>query len=316
MKVLVTGAAGFIGSTLCEKLTENNIHCVGIDKLTNYYDVSLKRSNLKSLKSNDKFSFHESDVMSEKTIGEIKNADVIFHLSAQPGVFKSWGKDFQIYVRENIEVTQFILEILKDYPEKKLVFASSSSVYGKTNTYPMREDNILRPISPYGLTKLACERLLDLYSISYGLKYLSLRFFTVFGPRQRADMAFHKFFKSVIKNEPINIYGNGEQIRDFTYVAAVVDFLYKLIDNDKWNYEVNVGGGASISVNEVLNMIFEITGKETKVNYIAHQKGDMKKTLADISLARDGFNYSPEFSLFEGLKKEWEWIQTIYKVDR
>lgn len=317
MKILITGVAGFIGSNLARLLLNNRLNIIGIDKLTSYYDIKQKRNNLADLQKYENFSFYENDIQSEITIKLIEESDLIVHLAAQPGVFKSWGKDFNVYVNENILATQFILEILKKYPEKKLIFASSSSVYGNTNQYPMEEKNILNPISPYGLTKLTCEKMLELYHFNYGINYLALRFFTVFGPSQRPDMAFHKFFKAIIDKTPISIYGDGKQERDFTYIGDIINFILNLIKTDHdWNASINVGGGHIINVNEVIDLIFKITNLKTNVTHIEDQKGDMRKTYANIELAKNKFNYKPQYSLEEGLKLQWEWIEKYYSLNK
>ncbi len=316
MKVLITGVAGFIGSNLCKKLLNAGIKCSGIDKLTDYYDIKQKRYNLKPLLGNSNFTFYEKDILKYDPDDLIKKNDFIIHLAAQSGVFKSWGKNFNIYVNNNLLTTQLLLETLIKYPKKKLIFASSSSIYGNTNKYPMREDNLLNPISPYGLTKLSCEKMIELYNYSYGINYLSLRFFTVYGPAQRPDMAFHKFFKSIVDHKPIYIYGDGNQVRDFTFVEDVTDFIkYLIISNTKWNYSLNVGGGHKITVNEVIDLIFSITGQFTILKHTEDQKGDMRVTHSDITLARQKFSYNPKYNIEQGLKEEWEWIQNYYSAN-
>ena len=177
----------------------------------------------------------------------------------------------------------------------------------------MLEKNVLNPISPYGLTKLSCEKMLELYNFNYGINYLALRFFTVFGPAQRPDMAFHKFFKAIIDQTPISIYGDGKQERDFTYVGDIINFILKLINSEHdWNASINVGGGHIINVNDAIDLIFKIADKTTEIKHIEDQKGDMRKTYANIELAKNKFNYKPEFSLEEGLTKEWAWIKSFY----
>ncbi len=312
MRITITGAAGFIGSNLCLKMLKDGVQCTGIDKLTDYYNIDQKRANLEPLLKFPNFTFFEKDLREEELKKEFSDTDAVLHFAAQPGVFRSWGENFDVYVENNIKATQYILEILKNRPQIPLIFSSSSSVYGDTDKYPMREDNILRPISPYGLTKESCEKLIELYNLNFGVKFLNLRYFTVFGPSQRPDMAFHKFFHAILKSEPINIYGDGKQIRDFTYVDDVTDFIILLLKKGEWNDTLNIGGGNHISVNEVLEIIFAVSGKRTELKRTGEEKGDMKKTIADISKAKK-YGYDPRHSLREGLQNEWEWAERFYR---
>ncbi len=312
MRVLITGVAGFIGSNLAGKFLSSGHSVIGIDKFSDYYSRAQKEFNLSKLISHREFNLIETDLMWAGLEEALKNSDIIFHLAAQPGVLHSWGENFNIYVRNNILATQYLLEILKYHPEKPLIFASSSSVYGNTDHIPMNEKNILNPISPYGLTKLTCEKLLELYHGAWGIKYLCLRFFTVFGPGQRPDMAIHKFLKAALHKEKISIYGDGEQRRDFTYIETLTDFLLGIIDNKKWGITLNVGGGKYITVNEAVSMISSIVGKKMDVQYIEKQKGDMKETLADIDRATELFDYAPSFNIEDGIVSQWEWIKSFY----
>ncbi|MCK4648265.1 NAD-dependent epimerase/dehydratase family protein, partial [bacterium] len=226
MRVLVTGVAGFIGSHLAEGLLKLDCEVKGIDSFTDYYSRKIKENNLKNLKENKNFFFQEGDLLELDLEKVLEGIDYLFHEAAQPGVRKSWGKNFEHYIRNNITVTQRLLEEAKGLHLKKVVLASSSSVYGES-PLPTKEDNVLRPISPYGVTKLASENLGYLYYKSFKVPIIILRYFTVYGPGQRPDMAFHRFIKATLNNEEITIYGDGNQTRDFTYVSDAVEATIK-----------------------------------------------------------------------------------------
>lgn len=310
MKVLITGAAGFIGSSLAERLVKEGFEVVGIDCFTDYYPRSLKENNLEWLNQQKNFTFYESDLLTCNLDQLVKPSPslIIFHLAAQAGVRASWGSDFEIYTRNNIQVTQRLLEWAKQKNIKKFVYASSSSVYGDCEELPEKEESILKPISPYGVTKLAGENLCYLYWKNYGIPTVSLRFFTVYGPRQRPDMAFNKFINSVINDEEIEIYGDGNQTRDFTYIGDIVEG--NLLALDSPNGEVfNIGGGKRITVNRVIEILEKLINKKAKVKYIERQKGDVKDTFASITKVRNVLNYIPKMDFASGLQKEIEWLQ-------
>jgi UDP-glucose 4-epimerase len=309
MKALVTGGAGFIGSHLAEGLLKLGWKVRGIDSFTDYYAREIKENNLKNLKENKNFSFQEEDLLHLDLGKALEGIDYLFHLAAQPGVRKSWGRNFEIYIRNNITVTQRLLEEVKEFPLKKFILASSSSVYGES-PLPMRENNVLKPISPYGVTKLASENLGYLYYKSYKMPVIILRYFTVYGPRQRPDMAFHRFIEAILNNEEITIYGDGNQTRDFTYISDVVEATIKAARSEITGEIINIGGGAQVTVNETLKILEEITKKKAKVKYIEKQKGDMLHTFADISKAKRLLNYQPKVKLREGLEKEVAWLAT------
>ncbi|MBU4310793.1 GDP-mannose 4,6-dehydratase [bacterium] len=309
MKALVTGVAGFIGSHLAEGLLKLGWGVKGIDSFTDYYSRKIKEDNLRNLKGDKGFSFQEGDLLELNLKKDLEEIDYLFHLAAQPGVRKSWGKNFEYYIRNNITVTQRLLEKAKGLPLKKVVLASSSSVYGES-PLPMKEDNVLRPISPYGVTKLASEKLGYLYYRSYKAPVIILRYFTVYGSRQRPDMALHRFIKAILNNEEITIYGDGNQTRDFTYVSDTVEATIKAAQCEAGGEIINIGGGAQVTVNETLKILEEITKKKAKVRYIEKQKGDMLHTFADISKAKRLLDYQPKVKLREGLKKEVAWLAT------
>ncbi len=222
MKALITGVAGFIGSTLAERLIADGADVVGIDCFTDYYSRDVKERNLAGARASAGFRFIESRVQDVDLASALADRTHVFHLAAQAGVRKSWGKDFEIYTVNNIEATQVMLEACTRAKIERLVYASSSSVYGDNRPMPFREDTLPQPLSPYGVSKLAAEQLCYLYFANYGVPTVSLRYFTVYGPRQRPDMAFHKFLRATMLGEPITVYGDGEQTRDFTFVADIV----------------------------------------------------------------------------------------------
>ncbi len=309
MKVLVTGVAGFIGSHLAEGLLKLGWEVKGIDSFTDYYSRKIKEDNLRNLKGNKGFSFQEGDLLELNLKKDLEEIDYLFHLAAQPGVRKSWGKNFEHYIRNNITLTQKLLEEAKEFPLKKFILASSSSVYGES-PLPMREDNVLRPISPYGVTKLASENLGGLYYKSYKLPVTILRYFTVYGLRQRPDMAFHRFTQALLNDEEITIYGDGNQTRDFTYISDAVEATIKAAQSKIVGEIINIGGGAQVTVNETLKILEEITKKKARIKYIEKQKGDVLHTFADISKAKRLLNYQPKVKLREDLEKEVAWLAT------
>ena len=310
MKVLVTGCAGFIGSHLVERLLEEGYHIVGIDCFTDYYSEDMKRKNMEGFKNNENFEFIEKDILDVNLMPVLEGVDYVFHLAAQPGVRASWGKNFEVYTRNNILATQRLLEACKDLEIKRFVFASSSSVYGDSKELPLKESLYPKPVSPYGVTKLAAENLCVLYYKNYGIPVVSLRYFTVYGPRQRPDMAFHKFIKAVLEEKAITIYGDGNQTRDFTYVSDAVNATVLGMKGEPGEI-YNIGGGSRISVNKAIEVIEELTGKKAKIKYEPFQKGDMRDTYADISKAENELGYKPEIDINTGLKKQTEYVRNL-----
>lgn len=316
MKILVSGAAGFIASHLAEALLESGHEVIGLDCFTDYYSRSLKEKNLETAKKFSNFKFIEAD-LNQANLDEILNScQVVYHQAAQAGVRSSWGKNFEIYLRNNILATQKLLEAARSKPIKKFIFASSSSVYGMTQKFPMKENHPLLPVSPYGVTKLAAENLVYLYWKNFGVSTVSLRYFTVFGPRQRPDMAFTRFIKAILKNESFDIYGDGQQVRDFTFVGDAVAANLNLlkIESEKFAGRVfNIGGGNPASVNEVIKIIEKISGQKARPNYQEFQKGDVLKTKADTTGARKILKYKPATGLADGLKAQIEWLEGSLK---
>jgi len=311
-QVVITGVAGFIGSTLAEKLLHDGHNVRGIDSFTNYYPPRMKEKNIENCLKHTNFSLIRQDLESSLDLSTIfKNAEYIFHLAAQPGVRASWGKEFVIYVKNNISVTQKILESLKNNTTlKKFVLASSSSVYGNQSNIMNEETSLTRPVSPYGVTKLAAENLTNLYFKNYKIPTVSLRYFTVYGPKQRPDMAFTRFFNSIIKDKKLSIFGNGEQTRDFTYVDDIVKATINAATSDSVGEILNVGGGSVFSLSEIIEFMKEITQKEFEIDFKTEQKGDVRHTSADISKAKKLINYKSNTDIKYGLTQQYEYIKT------
>jgi nucleoside-diphosphate-sugar epimerase len=315
-KSIVTGAAGFIGSHLAEALLKRGEEVIGVDEFNDYYDPLLKRKNISHLEAYPNFRLIEADIQLLDWHPLLKGVDVVYHQAAQAGVRASWGKGFRSYTERNISATQILLEAAKDAQSlKRFVFASTSSVYGDAETLPTHESICPQPVSPYGITKLAAERLCGLYQKNFGVPFVALRYFTVYGPRQRPDMAFHKFFKSVLQDEAIPVYGDGQQTRDFTFISdAVAANLAAATVENAVGEIFNIGGGSRVVLTEVLDTMEEIVGKPIKRNHIEKAMGDARHTAADVSKARKILGYQPQVSLREGLTKEWEWVRTLYAV--
>ena len=311
MKALVTGAAGFIGSTLCERLVAQGADVVGLDCFTDYYPRAIKERNLCALAGARGFRFVESRIQDADLAAMLADRTHVFHLAAQAGVRKSWGRDFAIYTVNNIEATQVLLEACTQHTLERIVYASSSSVYGDNTAMPMREDMMVQPVSPYGVTKLAAEQLCYLYHANYGLPTVSLRYFTVYGPRQRPDMGFHTFLRATILGEPISVYGDGEQTRDFTFVHDAVSATIAAGTRGVPPRVYNVGGGSRVTVNQVLEMIGRVSGRRPLVTVDSAQKGDMRHTFADTWLARTDLGFVPTVGLEDGLAAEYEWLSEV-----
>lgn len=314
---LVTGAAGFIGSHLCERLLRAGRAVIGLDAFSDYYPRAIKEANLAALRHHPDFRFVEVDLTRADLGPIVAGADHIFHHAGQPGVRPSWGKDFDVYVDCNIRATQRLLDAVKGSARlQRLVFASSSSVYGETSELPLRETSLPRPYSPYGVTKLAAEHLCGLYHANYGLPTTSLRYFTVYGPRQRPDMGFHTFIHAALQEHPILVYGDGEQTRDFTYVTDAVEANWLALGGAATGQVFNIGGGSRCSVNQILATLEEILGRPIRREYRAPQPGDVRHTWADTSRAREVLGFSPRVSLREGLANEVAWLRERMDMSR
>lgn len=309
MRALVTGCAGFIGSQLTESLLADGIDVVGVDSFNSNYPRADKLVNLRRAREHDGFEFLPIDLARGDMVEFLETCDVVFHLAGEPGVRASWGHTFEPYLRNNILATQQLLEAARSYPEKRFVYASSSSVYGQAERLPTSETDVPQPHSPYGVTKLSAEHLCMLYHANYGVQTVSLRYFSVFGPRQRPDMAFHRFCRAVVEGQPIVVYGDGTQTRDFTFVGDIVRATRAAASAPSAPGNVyNVGGGSRTSVNETLELLAQIAGRPLNVQRHTSQQGDVRDTGADTRRARKDLDFQPEVSLEAGLAAEFEWI--------
>lgn len=311
---LVTGAAGFVGSHLTEHLLRENFTVLGLDSFSDYYARETKERNLRAALAHPRFTFVEADLRAAD-LGDLltrHNVSVIFHQAGQAGVRPSWGRDFQPYVERNILATQALLEAVANLPDRsqiqKFVFASSSSVYGDAETLPTGEDALPRPISPYGVTKLAAEHLCFLYGKQYGLPVVALRYFSVYGPRQRPDMGMNIFISALVQGKPIRVFGDGEQTREMTYVDDIVNANLLALNVPNGAPRVyNIGGGSRVTLNAILETLGEIAGTPLRLEYVERAAGDHRHGAADISRARHDLQYEPTVGLEEGLRRQYEW---------
>ncbi len=311
MRSLITGVAGFVGSHLAERLVREGHQVYGIDKFLDNYPRRFKEDNLSRLIDHSRFQLVEGDLAQSNLAELLRDVSYVFHLAAQPGVRASWGQEFVHYTHNNILATQSLLEACKGKGIEKFVYASSSSVYGDTMDLPIREDGITRPVSPYGVSKLAAEHLCYLYWKGFGIPTVSLRYFTVYGPRQRPDMGFHIFMRALLRNEEIPLYDDGGQSRDFTFCSDIVEGTLAAALYPGSGEVFNLGGGARITLTEVMGMLEDISGKKARIKRLERQKGDVRHTEADNSHAREKLGFAPRVSLFDGLAQEWEWIRKI-----
>ena len=315
MRAVVTGAAGFIGSHLAEALLEAGFTVKGIDCFSDYYPRFIKEGNISCLKEQRGFSLLEADLVNVDLQDLLQSGDYVFHQAAQAGVRASWGEDFQIYSRSNILATQQLLEAAKEVGVEKFIYASSSSVYGAADSIPMQEEDITRPVSPYGVSKLAGENLCQLYHHNFGLPAVSLRYFTVYGERQRPDMAFHIFIRRILAGEEIEIFGDGRQSRNFSYVGDVVKANMQAAEADVGGEIINIGGpGERINLLTAVETIEDITGLEAEINYQPRVSGDVKHTEADLTRAEKLLDYEPEVKLRTGLEREVKYIKELYSL--
>lgn len=311
MKALITGAAGFIGGHLAAELLARGYEVTGVDCFTDYYPRAMKDANVAVNAGKPGFHFIEDNLLTADLDGLLDDTTHVFHLAAQAGVRKSWGRDFQVYTENNIDATQRLLEACVGRPLQKLVYASSSSVYGDHAEIPMRESQVPHPLSPYGVTKLAAEHLCDLYATNHNVPATSVRYFTVYGPRQRPDMAFRKFLTAAAAGQPIAVYGDGLQTRDFTYVGDAVAATIAAGERGVPGRAYNIGGGSRVSLNDVLAIVERVVGRPLIIERGPAQKGDMRDTYADTSLARADLGFAPTVSLAEGLAAEYHWLSSL-----
>jgi UDP-glucose 4-epimerase len=311
MKSVVTGVAGFIGSHLAEKLLALGHEVVGVDKFLDNYPQSFKESNLANLRGHERCKLIEKDVMALDPHQLLDGVDYLFHLAGQPGVRASWGTEFARYTENNIMATQMLLEAAKEKKLRKFVYASTSSVYGDTKDLPMREDGLTRPVSPYGVSKLAAENLCYLYCKAYAVPTVALRFFTVYGPRQRPDMFFHIFMRGLLRGEQTPLYDDGEQTRDFTFCSDIVDGVLGAANYPGAGEVFNLGGGSETSLLDAIALAERITGRKAGLKRYDRQRGDVRHTSASLGAARSKLGYAPQVNLEEGLTRQWQWIQTL-----
>jgi len=309
---LVTGGAGFIGSHLVDKLLADGFRVTVVDNFDPFYDPALKRENSDSHIEHPNYTLVEADIRDLEGIQETLSADydVIVHIAAKAGVRPSI-EDPRGYYETNVAGTQNLLELARKWGIKQFVFASSSSVYGENPNVPWREDDyVLKPISPYASTKVSCELLGHVYSHLYGIRFIALRLFTVYGPRQRPDLAINKFARFMLAGEEVPIYGDGSSRRDYTYVADTVQGICAAMDYEESSYEIiNLGSGRTISLSEMVQALEQILGVKAKLKTLSPQPGDVPRTWANIDKARKLFGWHPRTSFLEGLKRFAEWLK-------
>jgi nucleoside-diphosphate-sugar epimerase len=313
MKAFVTGGAGFIGSTLTERLLQTGAEVVSLDCFTDYYPRPIKERNLTAAMKHPRFRFIEDSLGNANLDRILDDVTHVFHLAAQAGVRKSWGKDFRTYTTLNVDATQILLEACVGRPVERVVYASSSSVYGDDVTLPMLEDATPHPVSPYGVSKLAAEHLCQLYFVNHAVPTVSLRYFTVYGPRQRPDMGFHRFLSALLDGKPIVQYGDGLQTRDFTFVADAVTATAAAAVRGTPGGVYNIGGGSRVSLREVIDMIARVANKPLKIDVQPAQKGDMRDTYADTTRARTDLGFAPSTGLEAGLRQMLNWMESTRK---
>lgn len=306
MRAVVTGCAGFVGSHLSERLVADGWSVIGVDAFTPYYEPADKLANLDGLAAEPSFDLVSADIVTTDLARLFRNADVVFHLAAQPGVRGSFGQGFDRYVRDNVLGTQRVFEGALDANCNRVVYASSSSVYGDADQYPCDEAQPHRPLSPYGVTKSTCESLAGTYA-ARGLSVLGLRYFTVYGPRQRPDMAFRRLCEATVGGEPFTLNGNGQQSRDFTFVADAVDATVRSATSDLTG-AINIGGGEEATMNEVIELLAAINHVQAPIRAGQPQIGDVQRTAADTRVARLALGWQPQTTLRSGLAAELEWV--------
>jgi len=306
-RILVTGAAGFIGSHLVERLLELGHEVTGVDGFTDYYSRERKLGNLARISEKESFYLVEGDLLDLNFDDLLQGVDSVAHLAAQPGVRASWGDNFTLYLERNVAATQRLLEALSKRSVERFVFASSSSVYGSVDAGPVREDSRLRPASPYGLSKLAAEELVKLYARQRGVPATVLRYFTVYGPRQRPDMALTRFISAATRGETLQVFGDGNQMREMTYVSDVVDATVAALQAPPGRV-YNVGGGSRATVNQLVDHIRRALDSRVEVSHGPAAEGDVRSTWADLELAGKDLGYRPQVSLEEGIRAQAQWV--------
>ncbi|HET7225156.1 MAG TPA: NAD-dependent epimerase/dehydratase family protein [Candidatus Eisenbacteria bacterium] len=314
-RALVTGAAGFIGSHLAERLVRDGVNVVGVDAFTDYYDPALKRRNLEALAGSPRFRLLELD-LGAADLAALPEVDVVFHQAAQPGVRASWGAEFAAYAHHNVLATQRLLERYRRDTLRRFVYASSSSVYGDAERFPTPEDALPRPFSPYGVTKLAGEHLTLLYGRNFGLPVTALRYFTVYGPRQRPDMAFHRFCRAMLTAQPITVYGDGAQSRDFTYVDDCVEANVRAWRRAAPHSVYNVGGGSQVELRQAIALLERALDVKARLQHEPRPPGDPLRTRADASRLAADLGFTPGTGIEDGLAREAAWARELYAGSR
>jgi len=309
--VLVAGCAGFIGSHLCERLVKEGTKVVGIDNFCDFYDPKIKRKNLNALLSKPLFTLVEADIRDRKKIEAIFTQfapKVVIHLAAMPGVRPSIENP-DLYADVNVRGTTVLLDASSKHGVEHFVFGSSSSVYGNNDKVPFSEhDRVETPISPYAATKRSGELLCYTFHALYGFACTVLRFFTVFGPRQRPDLAIQKFLSAVLKDETITLFGDGTMSRDYTYIDDIVDGVVASLEKPRGFRIYNLGGSNPVTLLELVEVIRRVTMREVKVRFAPKQKGDVERTFADITLASKELGFAPKMSLEEGIRRQWQYL--------
>jgi UDP-glucuronate 4-epimerase len=309
MRALVTGCAGFIGSHLTESLLSDGHSVLGVDCFNNNYGRGQKLANLRRATEWNAFEFAPIDLSRGDLYDLVGECDVVYHLAAEPGVRASWGTRFESYLRNNVQATQHLLEAARGTSLTRFVYASSSSVYGEAEQMPTTEDLVPRPFSPYGMTKLSAEHLTQLYWHNYQVPTVALRYFSVYGPRQRPDMAFRIFCSAALRDEPIEVYGDGRQTRDFTFVGDIVAATRAAAEAPRAQGGIyNIGGGSRVSLRSTIGIIEDLLGRPVEAAYLARVPGDVRDTGADISRAVADLAYQPTTGLEEGIAAELDWV--------
>jgi nucleoside-diphosphate-sugar epimerase len=308
-KCLVTGVAGFIGSSLAERLLLEHFDVIGIDNFTDFYSIQQKRKNLSQLLKWKTFSFYEEDIIFTDFKKLMINVEYVFHFAAHPGVRNGFGENFIQYLKNNIYATQKILEASKDINLKKFIFASSSSVYGQNTQIPISENSITQPMSIYATSKLMTENICNIYLENFGIPITIFRLFTVYGPKQRPDMALYKFICSTLRNDKVIIFGDGNQTRDFTFIDDVVNANILALQSNSNGETFNIGSSISTSINNSLQIIENLTNKRINIEFIQKEIGDVEHTLSDISKAKKNLNYSPKWSINDGIEAEIDYLR-------
>ncbi len=308
---LVTGAAGFIGSTLAERLLADGHTVTGVDCFTDYYDIALKRRNVATALQHPRYTLLELD-LGAADLAALPDVGVVFHQAAQAGVRASWGREFTSYVHHNVLATQRLLERYRDTKLERFVYASSSSVYGDAERYPTDEALLPRPFSPYGVTKLAGEHLVLLYGRNFGLPVSALRYFTVYGPRQRPDMAFHRFCKALLRGEEILVYGDGKQSRDFTFIDDAIEANVRAWQRSAPQGVYNVGGGSQVDVLESIAILEGALGEKARLRFEERPPGDPLRTRADAARLQADLGYTTRVGIADGLAAEAAWARGLY----